>query len=113
MIETGLENYVSSGVVKKYFALPKSSFEVLVKEGMPHIRIGAVRRFKLPEVEAWLIARGEASKLKKGERHEQKLSDVESDGPAQTPLRNHARASTNQLAPLRPGWGIQGDRRRG
>lgn len=113
MIETGLENYVSSGVVKKYFALPKSSFEVLVKEGMPHIRIGAVRRFKLPEVEAWLIARGEASKLKKGERHEQKLSGTESNRSTQTPLRDTARDTANQLTPIRPGWGFQGDRRRG
>jgi hypothetical protein len=69
MNETKNEGYVSSTVIKNYFSIPKSSFELLVKQGMPHIRIGAVRRFRLLEVESWLIARGDEMKQLKDKRH--------------------------------------------
>ena len=69
MSETKNEGYVSSTVIKNYFSIPKSSFELLVKQRMPHIRIGAVRRFRLLEVESWLIARGDEMKQLKDDRH--------------------------------------------
>jgi len=69
MSETKNEGYVSSTIIKNYFSIPKSSFELLVKQGMPHILIGAVRRFRLLEVESWLIARGDEMKKLKDDRH--------------------------------------------
>jgi len=69
MIETKNEGYVSSTVVKNYFSIPKSTFEMLVKQGMPHIRIGAVRRFRLLEVESWLVARGDEMKQQREQRY--------------------------------------------
>lgn len=63
-----IDGYVTSGVVKHYFSLPKSSFEALVKQGMPHLCIGGVRRFKLAEVEAWLKERGDKLRQEKRRR---------------------------------------------
>lgn len=51
---TNVELWVDAGSVMKYLSLPKSTFEKLIKQGMPLLRIGKVRRFKLSQVEKWL-----------------------------------------------------------
>lgn len=53
---TNEESWVNAVEVMKYLALPKSTFEKLFKQGMPVLRIGKLRRFKLSEVEKWLRA---------------------------------------------------------
>jgi excisionase family DNA binding protein len=51
---TNKELWVEATEVMKYLSLPKSTFEKLIKQGMPVLRIGKVRRFKLSQVEKWL-----------------------------------------------------------
>ena len=52
--KTNKEAWVSASEVMKYLSLPKSTFEKLTKQGMPVLRIGKARRFKLSQVEKWL-----------------------------------------------------------
>lgn len=52
--KTNKEVWVSALEVMKYLSLPKSTFEKLTKQGMPVLRIGKARRFKLSQVEKWL-----------------------------------------------------------
>lgn len=52
--KTNKEKWVSAVEVMKYLSLPKSTFEKLTKQGMPVLRIGKARRFKLSQVEKWL-----------------------------------------------------------
>lgn len=52
--KTNKEAWVSALEVMKYLSLPKSTFEKLTKQGMPVLRIGKARRFKLSQVEKWL-----------------------------------------------------------
>lgn len=55
------EGYVTTSELMRYLSLPKSTFELLVKQGMPVLRIGKSRRFKVSEVENWLINRSKDS----------------------------------------------------
>ena len=55
------ESYVTTSEMMRYLSLPKSTFELLVKQGMPVLRIGKSRRFKVSEVENWLINRSKDS----------------------------------------------------
>ena len=48
------EGYVTTIELMRHLSLPKSTFEKLTKEGMPVLRIGKARRFKISEVETWL-----------------------------------------------------------
>ncbi len=48
------EGYVTTKEAMRYLALPKSTFELLIKQGMPVLRIGKSRRFRVSEIEAWL-----------------------------------------------------------
>ena len=52
--KTNEESWVNALEVMKYLSLPKSTFEKLTKQGMPVLRIGRGRRFKLSQVEKWL-----------------------------------------------------------
>jgi len=48
------KTWITSKEMMHYLALPKSTFELLIKRGMPLLRIGKIRRFKVGEVETWL-----------------------------------------------------------
>jgi len=48
------KTWITSKEMMHYLALPKSTFELLIKRGMPLLRIGKIRRFKIGEVETWL-----------------------------------------------------------
>jgi len=48
------KTWLTSKEMMHYLALPKSTFELLIKRGMPLLRIGKIRRFKIQEVETWL-----------------------------------------------------------
>ena len=50
--------WLTTKEIMRYLALPKSTFESLVKKGMPLLRIGKARRFKVSEVESWLKTLG-------------------------------------------------------
>lgn len=56
-IKTNTEGYVTTSDLMRHLSLPKSTFELLVKQGMPVLRIGKARRFKVSEVEIWLMNR--------------------------------------------------------
>lgn len=51
------EGYVTTSDLMRHLSLPKSTFELLVKQGMPVLRIGKARRFKVSAVENWLMNR--------------------------------------------------------
>ena len=53
-------SWLTTKEIMRHFALPKSTFELLVKKGMPVLRIGKVRRFRVSEVENWLKNRAQA-----------------------------------------------------
>mgnify|MGYP003631655392 CR=1 FL=1 len=48
------ENWVLAETMRQHFAMPRSTMEVLIRRGLPHIKLGRNRRFKLSEVENWL-----------------------------------------------------------
>ena len=50
------ETYVVAKEMREYFAMPRSTMEVLIRRGMPFIKLGRNRRFKLSQVEQWLKA---------------------------------------------------------
>lgn len=62
------EKYVDANAVMEFFSLPRSTLELLIKRGLPVLRIGKARRFKLSDVEDWfygqLEQRDEASRKK-------------------------------------------------
>ena len=49
-----IEPYVDLHAVLKYFSIARAKVEKLIHEGMPMLRIGKSRRFRLTEVEQWL-----------------------------------------------------------
>jgi len=52
--KTNTESWVNALDVMKHLSLPKSTFEKLIKQGMPVLRIGKARRFKVSQVEKWI-----------------------------------------------------------
>jgi excisionase family DNA binding protein len=57
-IRENTAGWLTTKEIMRHLALPKSTFEMLVKKGMPVLRIGKVRRFQVAEVEAWLKTLG-------------------------------------------------------
>lgn len=51
------EKWVTTQELMQHLSLPKSTFELLIKRGMPVLRIGKSRRFKVSVVEKWLKSR--------------------------------------------------------
>lgn len=49
-----LEPYVDLHKVIEHFKVGRPMIEILIREGMPMLRIRKSRRFKLSEVEEWL-----------------------------------------------------------
>lgn len=48
------EKYVGSDEILAYFRMTRGTLELLIRRGLPHIKLGRNRRYKLSEVEAWL-----------------------------------------------------------
>lgn len=48
------EPYTDLHEVLKYFHIARAKAERLIREGMPMLRIGKHRRFKISEIEEWL-----------------------------------------------------------
>ena len=55
------ESWVDAKAVQKYFSIPKSTFEMWFRRGMPCLRFNKARRFKLSAVEAWMKEQNEIS----------------------------------------------------
>jgi len=49
------ERYVPIKVVCQHFDISETTVRKLIKQGLPQIRIGIEYRFKISEVERWLI----------------------------------------------------------
>jgi excisionase family DNA binding protein len=49
-----MEPYVDLHKLLQHFSIARAKVERLIHEGMPILRIGKSRRFKLSEVEEWL-----------------------------------------------------------
>jgi predicted DNA-binding transcriptional regulator AlpA len=56
------EPYVDSNAVMEFLSVPRRTLELLVKQGLPHIRINRSRRYRLSEIQAWLDAKQEERK---------------------------------------------------
>lgn len=56
-----MEMWVGPKVIQEYFQMSKGTFEKLFRRGMPCLRIGKSRRFKISEVEQWLKEQNERS----------------------------------------------------
>ena len=62
-----VEKWVDIHELVEHFGLSKAKLEQLHSEGLPVLRIGKVRRYKITEVEAWLKERSSAAvQQKKG-----------------------------------------------
>jgi excisionase family DNA binding protein len=53
------EPYVDLHAVLQHFSIARSKLEKLIREGLPMLRIGKSRRFRVTEVEEWLKAKQE------------------------------------------------------
>jgi excisionase family DNA binding protein len=51
--EKGVELYLSTGELMDTLSISRSTVNRMVKQGMPHLWVGAVRRFPLAEVVEW------------------------------------------------------------
>jgi excisionase family DNA binding protein len=49
-----MEPYVDLHKLLEHFSIARAKVEKLIREGMPMLRIGKSRRFRLSEVEEWL-----------------------------------------------------------
>lgn len=49
-----MEPYVDLHKLLEHFSIARAKVEKLIREGMPILRIGKSRRFRLSEVEEWL-----------------------------------------------------------
>jgi len=49
-----MEPYVDLHKLLQHFSIARAKVEKLIREGMPILRIGKSRRFKISEVEEWL-----------------------------------------------------------
>ena len=49
-----MERYLSTAELLDTLSISRSTVNRMVKRGMPHIWVGAVRRFPLSEVVEWL-----------------------------------------------------------
>lgn len=56
-----IEAWVDYKSVMEHFSMPKSTLELLVSQGMPHLKIGRARRFKLSLVQKWIEEKYEAN----------------------------------------------------
>jgi excisionase family DNA binding protein len=48
------ERYLSTGELMETLSISRSTVNRMVKRGLPHIRVGAVRRFPMVQVVEWL-----------------------------------------------------------
>jgi excisionase family DNA binding protein len=46
--------YVGTKELCELFSIPRSTLELLIKNGLPVVRIGKSRRYKIEEVDQWL-----------------------------------------------------------
>jgi|LakMenE01Jun11ns_1017448.scaffolds.fasta_scaffold9781339_3 hypothetical protein len=58
------EAFVNAHTMIEHLCIGRSTFEALVKNGMPCLRLKGIRRFKISEVEAWLKENNETSAKK-------------------------------------------------
>jgi excisionase family DNA binding protein len=62
-----MENYVNVETAANFLSVKPSHLYALVRTGkIPSTKVGALRRFRLSELDAWAKAGGSASK---GEKH--------------------------------------------
>jgi hypothetical protein len=52
-----IEAFVDTNQMLSHLKLSRAMFELLVVEGLPLLRIGKARRFKISQVEDWLKSR--------------------------------------------------------
>jgi len=49
-----IEQYLSTGGLMEALSISRSTINRMVKRGMPHVWVGAVRRFPVDQVIEWL-----------------------------------------------------------
>jgi len=49
-----IENYLTAEELMKYLKVSRVSITRYMKQGMPSVKLGGLRRFKISEVESWL-----------------------------------------------------------
>ena len=49
-----MEKYLSTAELMETLSISRSTINRMVKRGMPHVWVGAVRRFPLSEIVEWL-----------------------------------------------------------
>jgi len=54
-----VEPWVDTNALLKHLKISRAKFEQLILEGLPMMRIDALRRFRISEVEEWLKNRNQ------------------------------------------------------
>lgn len=49
-----IENYLTAEELMRYLKVSRVSITRYINKGMPSVKLGGLRRFKLSEVEKWL-----------------------------------------------------------